>query len=73
MQSLESEVATLKAAQATTAAQVAAAPAPAAAPKIDMPSWIKNTSISGKAFFNVSTIDQDPTLELDALAAALLR
>jgi hypothetical protein len=59
MQSLESEVATLKAAQATTAAQVAAAPAPAAAPKIDMPSWIKNTSISGKAFFNVSTIDQE--------------
>ena len=59
MQSLEAEVATLKTAQATTAAHVAAAPAPSSIPKIDMPSWIKNTSISGKAFFNVSSIDHE--------------
>jgi hypothetical protein len=38
-----------------------AAPAPTAAPKIDVPGWIKNTSISGKAFFNVSNIDQTST------------
>lgn len=59
MQSLEAEVASLKAAQATTAAQVAAAPAPVAAPKIDIPGWVKRTSISGKAFANVSSIDHE--------------
>ena len=61
MQSLEAEVATLKAAQATTAAQVAAAPPPVTAKSspIDIPGWIKNTTISGKGFANISSLDHE--------------
>ena len=57
IQALQAQVNQLQAAQASTAAKVAAAPA--AAPKSDMPAWVKNTSISGKAYFNVSSIDQE--------------
>lgn len=43
--------------QAAQAAQAAATPAPVPAKK-EAPAWFANTSISGKAFFNVSNIDQ---------------
>ena len=60
IQALQAEVNDLKQAQAATAAKVAEAPPPAPAPAAtssDVPGWIKNTTISGKAFANVSTID----------------
>lgn len=44
--------------QAAQAAAVAAAPAPAAPAKPAAPSWTANTTITGKAFFNVSDINQ---------------
>lgn len=61
MQSLEAELASLKAAQATTVAQVAAAPPPVEAKgsPIDIPGWIKNTTISGKGFANISSLDHE--------------
>jgi len=58
MDSMEAELAALKSAQAATAQKVAAAPA-AAPPSGEIPKWIKNTSISGKAFANVSMIDHE--------------
>jgi hypothetical protein len=60
IQALRDEVSALKQAQATTAAKVVEAPAQAPAPavaKSDVPGWVKNTTISGKAFANVSMID----------------
>lgn len=57
IQALQSQVNRLQAAQTATAAQVAAAPA--AAPKADASSWTKDTKISGKAFFNISSIDNE--------------
>lgn len=52
-----------QAAQAEQVAKVAAAPAPVPVPpaKKDAPGWFANTKISGKAFFNVSNIDQTST------------
>ena len=44
-------------AQAQAAQTAAATPPPA--PKIDLPGWIKGTSITGKSFFNVSNIDHE--------------
>jgi hypothetical protein len=55
LDSVESELSTLKGAQAATAAQVAAKPAAPAPATI--PAWIGNTSISGKGYANVSAID----------------
>jgi hypothetical protein len=57
IQALQAQVNQLQTAQASTAAKVAAAPA--AAPKSDVPGWVKNTSISGKAYFNISSIDHE--------------
>jgi hypothetical protein len=58
IQALQTEVNDLKQAQAATAAKVAEAPtATPAAARSDVPGWVKNTTISGKAFANVSTID----------------
>jgi outer membrane murein-binding lipoprotein Lpp len=67
MQSMQAEIDQLKSGQTATAqtaaaaqtaaeAAQAAAAKPAPAPKIDIPAWIKNTSISGKSFANVSSI-----------------
>jgi hypothetical protein len=58
VQALREEVSELRQAQAATAAKVAEAPAatPAAA-KSDVPGWVRSTTISGKVFANVSTID----------------
>ena len=56
IQALRNEVSELKHAQAATAAKVEA-PAPVVLAKSDMPGWVKSTTISGKAFANVSTID----------------
>jgi hypothetical protein len=50
---------TAASAQAQTQAAQTAAATPLPAPKIDLPAWIKGTSISGKAFFNVSNIDHE--------------
>jgi Phosphate-selective porin O and P len=47
-------------AQAAQVAQVAAAPAPVP-PKPEAPGWWGSTTISGKAFLNVSNIDQTST------------
>ena len=58
IQALQTEVNDLKQAQAATAAKVDEAPtATPAAARSDVPGWVKNTTISGKAFANVSTID----------------
>jgi hypothetical protein len=62
IQALQAEVGELKQAQAATAAKVAEAPAPApasapVAANSDVPGWVRSTTISGKAFANVSTID----------------
>jgi hypothetical protein len=46
--------------QAAEVAKVAAAPVPVP-PKPEAPGWWGNTTISGKAFFNVSNIDQQST------------
>ena len=64
IQALQAQVEQLKAAQARTAqtAQAAAA-ATQSTPSLkeESPGWFANTSISGKAFFNVSNIDQRST------------
>jgi hypothetical protein len=57
LDSVESELATLKGQQQATAAEVAAKPA--AAPAGAIPAWISNTSISGKGYANVSSIDHE--------------
>jgi hypothetical protein len=57
---LQAQIDALQAAQAAEAAQVAkvaVVPVPPA-PKKEAPGWWGSTSISGKAFFNVSNIDQ---------------
>jgi hypothetical protein len=61
VQAMQAQIDELRAAQATTAAQIAAAPAPSATPPlaVDIPTWVKGTSISGKAFANISTIDHE--------------
>jgi opacity protein-like surface antigen len=56
IQALQAQVNQLQTAQTATAAKVAAAPA---APKSDSSSWTKDTKISGKAFFNISSIDNE--------------
>jgi hypothetical protein len=58
IEALRNEVSELKQAQATTAAKVAETPAPApVAAKSDVPGWVRSTTITGKAFANVSSID----------------
>jgi len=65
IQALQAQVEQLKAAQAQTAqtAQAAAAAAPQSTPPLKQESagWFTDTSISGKAFFNVSNINQKST------------
>jgi hypothetical protein len=56
IQALQAQVNQLQTAQTATATKVAAAPA---APKADASGWTKDTKISGKAFFNVSSIDNE--------------
>ena len=63
IQALQQQVNDLKAAQQTQAAEVAkvaAAPVPVP-PKPEAPGWWEGTKISGKAFLNVSNIDQTST------------
>lgn len=55
---MQAQLAKLQAEQAAQAAQVAAAPAAAQTKAKEAPDWAANTRISGKAFFNISTIDQ---------------
>ena len=50
---------TAASAQAQAQAAQTAAATPPPAPKIDLPGWIKGTSITGKSFFNVSNIDHE--------------
>ena len=58
IEALRNEVSELRQAQATTAAKVAETPAPApVAAKSDVPGWVRSTTITGKAFANVSSID----------------
>jgi hypothetical protein len=57
IQAMQQQLNQLQAAQAAQAT-AAAAPAPAARAKAAAASWTDNTKISGKAFFNVSNIDQ---------------
>jgi hypothetical protein len=57
IQALQTQVNQMQAAQAATDAKVAAAPA--SAPAIDFPAWVKNTTISGKGYLNVSSIDHE--------------
>ncbi|MEO6225382.1 MAG: hypothetical protein ABIO80_05985 [Sphingomicrobium sp.] len=61
LEALQKQLNALQAAQAAQAAQVAeaiAAPAPPPPMKPEAPGWWKGTSVSGKAFFNVSNINQ---------------
>lgn len=63
IQALQTQVDQLQAAQAAQAAQVAkvaAAPTPVP-PKPEAPGWWAGTKVSGKAFLNVSNIDQTST------------
>ena len=57
IKAMQAQLDKLEAAQAAEAA-TATAPPPAAPVKPAAPSWTANTTISGKAFFNVSNIDQ---------------
>ena len=57
IQAMQQQLNQLQAAQAAQATATAAAPAQAPA-KTSAASWTDNTKISGKAFFNVSNIDQ---------------
>jgi hypothetical protein len=56
IQALQAQVNQLQSAQTATAAKVAATPA---ASKADSAGWTKDTKISGKAFFNISSIDNE--------------
>jgi hypothetical protein len=56
IQALQTQVNQLQTAQSATAAKVAAVPA---APNADSASWTKDTKISGKAYFNISSIDNE--------------
>jgi Phosphate-selective porin O and P len=63
VEALQAQINQLQAAQQAQAAEVAkvaAAPVPVP-PKPEAPGWWGNTTISGKAFFNVSNIDQQST------------
>ncbi|MGN6156002.1 MAG: porin [Sphingomicrobium sp.] len=57
IQALQAQVNQLQTAQSATEAKVAAVPA--AAPKSDSSSWTKDTKITGKAYFNISSIDNE--------------
>jgi hypothetical protein len=59
IQALQAQVNQLQASQATVAAQIASAPVAKAAPSADLPGWIKSTSISGKVYANVSSINHE--------------
>jgi len=59
IQALQTQVNQLQTAQAATATRVAAAPAAGPTPSSDVPGWVKNTTISGKVFANVSNIDHE--------------
>ena len=62
LQALQAQVERLQAAQQAQAAQPAPAPVPVPVPaKAEGPGWWDNTKISGKAFLNVSNIDQSST------------
>jgi hypothetical protein len=63
VQALQEQLNALQAAQAQQAQQVAkiATPVPVPALKKEAPGWYADTKISGKAFFNVSSIDQKST------------
>jgi phosphate-selective porin O/P len=56
VQALREEVSQLKQAQSTAAP---VSPAPQAEAKSDVPGWVKSTTISGKAYANVSMIDHE--------------
>jgi hypothetical protein len=60
VQALQEQLNRLQAAQQAQAGQVAAAPVPVPA-KPEAPGWWGSTTISGKAFLNVSNIDQTST------------
>jgi hypothetical protein len=57
IQALQAQVNQLSAAQAATDTKVSSIPT--SAPKTDLPGWIKGTSISGKAYANISSIDHE--------------
>jgi hypothetical protein len=60
VQALREEVSELKQAQAATAAKVAqTTPSAPAAAKSDVPGWVRSTTITGKAFANISSIDHE--------------
>ena len=64
IQALQAQVDRLQSAQAAQAEQVAKAaaqPTPVPPLKKEAPGWFANTSISGKAYLNVSTISQSHT------------
>lgn len=57
IEALQTQLNALQAAQATQAAQIAAVPVPPPVKK-EAPGWWGSTTISGKAYFNVSNINQ---------------
>lgn len=62
MDSLESELKSVKAAQAVTTTAVPPGPSAGTAPiapASDLPGWLKGTSISGKGYANVSSINHE--------------
>jgi FtsZ-binding cell division protein ZapB len=59
VEALQSQVSQLQSGQSATAARVAALPTSAGSLKSDTPDWLEKTSISGKVFANVSSIDHE--------------
>jgi hypothetical protein len=59
IEALQSQVSQLQSGQSATAARVAAVPTSAGSLKSDTPDWLEKTSISGKVFANVSSIDHE--------------
>jgi hypothetical protein len=59
VEALQSQVSQLQSGQSATAARVAASPTSAGSLKSDTPDWLEKTSISGKVFANVSSIDHE--------------
>jgi FtsZ-binding cell division protein ZapB len=59
IEALQSQVSQLQSGQSATAARVAALPTSAGSLKSDTPDWLEKTSISGKVFANVSSIDHE--------------
>lgn len=55
---LKAQIAAMQAQIDTLETKQAAAPAPVPAMKADKPSWAADTTVSGKAYFNVSNINQ---------------